>query len=127
LALVLLVMETIHESERTSLLTPYNVANNVANSVALAAGSLLATLILNGLGLNATSYTCLFAASTLFRGLMLVLLRRVPAPPPDCRLLTIIVSPRIGGRCGRKKSTATVFEFRIKSVRRQSHEWWDST
>ena len=74
-------METIHESERTSLLTPYNVANNVANNVALAAGSLLATLILNGLGLNATSYTCLFAASTLFRGLILVLLRRVPAPP----------------------------------------------
>ena len=77
LALVLLFFETIHESERTSLLTLYNVAN----SVALAAGSLLGALILNGLGLNPTSYMCVFAASTLFRGLMLVLLRRVPAAP----------------------------------------------
>jgi MFS family permease len=77
LALVLLFFETIHESERTSLLTLYNVAN----SVALAAGSLLGALILNGLGLNLTSYMCVFAASTLFRGLMLVLLRRVPAAP----------------------------------------------
>ncbi len=77
LALVLLFFETIHESERTSLLTLYNVAN----SVALAVGSLLGALILNGLGLNATSYMCVFAASTLFRGLMLVLLRRVPAAP----------------------------------------------
>ena len=74
LALVLLFFETIPESERTSLLTLYNVAN----SVALAIGSLIGAAILNGLGVSATSYLWVFAASTIGRGIMLLLLRRVP-------------------------------------------------
>jgi hypothetical protein len=75
LALVLLFFETIPETERTSLLTLYNVAN----SVALAVGSLIGAAILNGLGISATSYLWVFGASTFFRGLTLVLLRRIPA------------------------------------------------
>jgi MFS family permease len=74
LALVLLFFETIPESERTSLLTLYNVAN----SMALAVGSIIGAAILNGLGVSAISYLWVFAASTLFRALTLVLLRRVP-------------------------------------------------
>lgn len=74
LALVLLFFETIPESERTSLLTLYNVAN----SVALAIGSFIGAAILNGLGLSLNSYLWVFAASTLFRGFTLVLLRRIP-------------------------------------------------
>lgn len=74
LALVLLFFETIPESERTSLLTLYNVAN----SVALAVGSIIGAAILNTLGVTTTSYLWVFAASTLFRGLTLFLLRRIP-------------------------------------------------
>lgn len=75
LALVLLFFETIPETERTSLLTLYNVAN----SVALAIGSLIGAVILNGLGISITSYLWVFAASTFFRALSLFLLRRVPS------------------------------------------------
>jgi len=76
LALVLLFFETIHESERTSLLTLYNVAN----SVALVVGSLIGAAILNGMGICAASYLWVFLASTLFRGLALYLLKRIPSP-----------------------------------------------
>lgn len=75
LALVLLFFETIPETERTSLLTLYNVAN----SVALAIGSLIGAVILNGLGISITSYLWVFAASTFFRALTLFLLRRIPS------------------------------------------------
>lgn len=74
LALVLLFFETIPESERTSLLTLYNVAN----SVALAVGSFIGAAILNGLGVSASSYLWVFAASTFFRALTMLLLRRIP-------------------------------------------------
>lgn len=76
LALVLLFLEAIPEAERTSLLTLYNVAN----SLALAIGSLIGAGILNGLGISATSYLWVFAASSVFRGLALLLLKRVPSP-----------------------------------------------
>ena len=79
LALVLLFFETIHETERTSLLTLYNVAN----SIALAVGSLIGAMILNGLGISAVSYLWVFAASTFFRGLTLLLLRRIPTAPVE--------------------------------------------
>lgn len=79
LALVLLFFETIHESERTSLLTLYNVAN----SIALAVGSLVGAVILNGLGISVVSYLWVFAASTFFRGLTLLLLRRIPVAPDE--------------------------------------------
>ena len=84
LALVLLFFETIHETERTSLLTLYNVAN----SIALAIGSLIGAVILNGLGISATSYLWVFAASTFFRGLTLFLLRRIPTAPAQSLDLT---------------------------------------
>lgn len=74
LALVLLFFETIPESERTSLLTLYNVAN----SAALAAGSLIGAAILKGVGVSIAAYLCVFAASTTIRAFALLLLRRVP-------------------------------------------------
>ncbi len=74
LALVLLFFETIPESERTSLLTLYNVAN----SVALAAGSLLGAGLLKWVGISVTGYLTVFAASTLLRLLTMLLLRRIP-------------------------------------------------
>ncbi len=74
LALVLLFFETIPESERTSLLTLYNVAN----SLALAVGSLIGAAILNGLGVSANSYLWVFGASTAGRFVTLLLLRRIP-------------------------------------------------
>ena len=75
LALVLLIFETIHESERTSLLTLYNVAN----SAALAMGSLIGAAILNGMGVSPSGYLSVFGASTIIRTLALLLLKRVPA------------------------------------------------
>ena len=75
LALVLLFFEAIPESERTSLLTLYNVAN----SAALAFGSLIGALILKEVGVSVTGYLYVFAASTLLRSLAILLLRRVPA------------------------------------------------
>ena len=79
LALVLLFFETIHESERTSLLTLYNVAN----SIALAVGSLIGVAMINGLGISAASYLWVFAASTACRALVLLLLRRVRTTPAE--------------------------------------------
>lgn len=74
LALVLLFFETIPETERTSLLTLYNVAN----SAALAAGSLIGAAILKTAGVSITGYLWVFAASTILRTLALLLLKRVP-------------------------------------------------
>lgn len=75
LALVLLFFEAIPESERTSLLTLYNVAN----SAALAMGSLIGAVILKGIGVSITAYLWVFAVSTIIRALALLLLKRVPA------------------------------------------------
>ncbi len=74
LALVLLFFETIPESERTSLLTLYNVAN----SAALAVGSLIGAALLQTVGISVTGYLTVFAASTLLRLVTMVLLRRIP-------------------------------------------------
>ncbi len=75
LALVLLIFESIPESERTSLLTLYNVAN----STALAAGSFIGAGVLKWVGVSAVGYLSVYAASTLVRLATMVLLRRVPA------------------------------------------------
>ena len=75
LALVLLFFETIPEAERTSLLTLYNVAN----SAALAAGSLIGAGLLNWTGISVTGYLIVFAASTMLRLMTMLLLRRIPA------------------------------------------------
>lgn len=74
LALVLLFFETIPENERTSLLTLYNVAN----SIALAAGSLIGAGLLKWVGISVAGYLTVFAASTLLRLLTMFLLRRMP-------------------------------------------------
>ena len=74
LALVLLFFETIPENERTSLLTLYNVAN----SIALAVGSLIGAGLLKWVGVSVTGYLAVFAASTLLRLLTMFLLRRIP-------------------------------------------------
>ncbi|MBM4076559.1 MAG: MFS transporter, partial [Planctomycetes bacterium] len=74
LALVLLFFETIPESERTSLLTIYNVGN----SAALAAGSFLGAGILMAIGVSPTGYMTVFAASTILRFLTLIPLYRIP-------------------------------------------------
>ena len=94
LALVLLFFETIHESERTSLLTLYNVAN----SIALALGSLIGAAIINGLGISAASYLWVFAASTAFRALALLLLRRVRATPAETVAANRSASPLSAGQ-----------------------------
>ena len=75
LALVLLIFETIPETERTSLLTLYNVVN----SMALAAGSLIGAGLLKWVGISVTGYLSVYAASTVLRLATLLLLRRVPA------------------------------------------------
>ena len=74
LALVLLFFETIPEAERTSLLTLYNLAN----SIALAAGSLIGAGLLKWVGISVEGYLAVFAASTLLRLLTMLLLRRIP-------------------------------------------------
>ena len=74
LALVLLFFETIPENERTSLLTLYNVAN----SIALAVGSLIGAGLLKWVGISVAGYLTVFAASTLLRLLTMLLLRRIP-------------------------------------------------
>ena len=75
LALVLLFFETIPENERTSLLTIYNVAN----SMALTAGSLIGAGLLKWVGIGVAGYLTVFAASTLLRLLTMLLLRRIPS------------------------------------------------
>ena len=71
---MLLFFETIPESERTSLLTLYNVAN----SVALATGSLIGAALLQCVGISVAGYLTVFVASTLLRLSTMFLLRRIP-------------------------------------------------
>ena len=112
LALVLLFFETIPESERTSLLTLYNVAN----SVALAVGSLIGAVILNGLGISARSYLWVFAASTFCRGLMLLLLRRIPT--------TSVESAEVPMRPLSIRSSGESMDAPVLSgLPDQTHEW----
>ncbi len=82
LATLLLVFETIREQERTSILTTFNLAN----AIAMVAGSLLGGLILHQMGEEKIGYLTIFALSSCVRVLTLPLLRRVPevrlAPRP---------------------------------------------
>ena len=98
LALVLLFIEAIPESERTSLLTLYNFAN----SLALAVGSVIGATILNGLGVCASSYLWVFGTSTAVRLLTLFLLRRVPKMTSESEIAVatateVKATPRISG------------------------------
>lgn len=74
LATFLLVFETIREEERTSILTTFNLAN----AVAMVAGSLVGGTILHHLGEERIGYLTIFALSSSVRLLTLPLLLRVP-------------------------------------------------
>jgi len=74
LAMMLMFFETIPRSERTSLLTLYNLGN----ATAMVAGSCIGALLLRSLGESPTSYGVLFALSTSVRLATLMLLFRIP-------------------------------------------------
>ena len=86
LATFLLVFEAIREEERTSILTTFNLAN----AVAMVAGSLVGGAILHHLGEEKIGYMTIFALSSCVRVLTLPLLRRVP----DVRLLARPIATR---------------------------------
>ncbi len=86
LATLLLVFETIREEERTSILTTFNLAN----AVAMVAGSLVGGAILHQLGEQKHAYLLIFGLSSAVRLLTLPLLRRVP----DVRVLARPISTR---------------------------------
>jgi MFS family permease len=73
LATFLLLFETIHERERTSVLTTFNVCNYAA----MFAGSALGGLLLRQLGEDHSAYMVLFAASLGARALTVFLLVRI--------------------------------------------------
>lgn len=73
LATFLLLFETIHESERTSVLTTFNVCNYAA----MFGGSALGGLLLRTLGEDHSAYMTLFAVSFIVRALTVILLARI--------------------------------------------------
>jgi hypothetical protein len=75
LATLLLFIETIPRQKRVDVLAFFNLAN----SVAMAGGSLLGAGILSALGTGYNAYLALFAISALGRGLAILLLVRIPA------------------------------------------------
>jgi hypothetical protein len=75
LATLLLYFETIPRQKRVDVLAFFNLAN----SAAMAGGSLLGAGILSALGANRAAYLALFAISSLGRAFAILLLARVPA------------------------------------------------
>ena len=95
LAMMLMFFETIPEEERTSILTLYNVAN----SSAIAAGSLIGAGILKYVGVSVEAYMWVYLTSTLMRGACLLLLWRVPSinvKSAQIPLRTLAVRPSMG-------------------------------
>lgn len=95
LATFLLVFETIPEEERTSVLTAFNLAN----AVAMVAGSLVGGWVLHALGESHTAYMAIFAGSSALRLVTVAFLRRVPTPilrPVPVALRTVAVRPSAG-------------------------------
>ncbi|HBZ70996.1 MAG TPA: MFS transporter [Deltaproteobacteria bacterium] len=76
LATFLLVFETIRGEERTSVLTTFNLAN----ALAMVAGSLLGGWLLAHLGEHRSAYWAIFALSSLARAGTVLFLVRVPTP-----------------------------------------------
>jgi MFS family permease len=74
LAMFLLFFETIDARERTSVLTTFNLAN----SLAMVAGSFLGAGLLAVWGKSAETYLALFGLSSLARAATIVLLARLP-------------------------------------------------
>jgi MFS family permease len=85
LAVFLLFFETIPARERTGILTWYNVAN----SAALAIGSLLGGGLLEILGVTPNAYLWVFAGSSVLRGLTVLLLFRMPRTVVDASPMPI--------------------------------------
>jgi MFS family permease len=85
LAIFLLFFETIPSRERTGILTWYNVAN----SAALAGGSLLGGLVLESLGVSPQAYLTVFAGSSILRGLSVLLLLYMPRTVVDSASMPI--------------------------------------
>jgi MFS family permease len=77
LAVLLLCFETIRADERTSVLTSFNLAH----AAATASGSLLGGALLALGGKTPQAYLCLFALSSLARGLTVVALMRLRKMP----------------------------------------------
>lgn len=96
LATFLLVFETIHERERTSVLTAFNFANALAVvGGSLAGGALLATL-----GSGEQAYGVVFVASSAARAASLVLLARlapIPVKVVPIAIRALALRPSIGG------------------------------
>jgi hypothetical protein len=74
LALMLLFFETIPERQRTAVLTLYNVAN----SLALVAGSAIGAAVLSAGGVSHAAYLWVFGVSTLLRFIGIFWLYRLP-------------------------------------------------
>jgi MFS family permease len=85
LAVFLLFFETIPARERTGILTWFNVAN----SAALAGGSLLGGTLLDALGVTSDAYLTVFLVSSVLRGLSVLLLFGLPRTVVESALLPI--------------------------------------
>lgn len=85
LAVFLLFFETIPARERTGILTWYNLAN----SAALAGGSLLGGWLLDFLGVTQSAYLWVFAGSSILRGLTVLLLLRMPRTEVEASAMPI--------------------------------------
>ncbi len=74
LATTMVMIEGVIEEERTSVLTTYNLVSALVS----VAGSLLGAAMLRWAGASVTVYMTVFVASSVARGLAVLLLRRVP-------------------------------------------------
>jgi MFS family permease len=96
LGTLLAFFEGIDPRERTSVLTLFNLAN----ALAIAAGTLLGAALFTSAGsVAASAYPVLFGLSAAGRLLCLPLLRRVPGlrgPAPSMELRTVAVRPNAG-------------------------------
>lgn len=97
LATFLVLFDRLDDSERTSLLAAYNLAN----ALAVGTGSLLGALLLGRLGHDALGYTALFSVTTGLRLLAMLMLprgspRATPLPLEPLGTRTIAVRPSLG-------------------------------
>jgi MFS family permease len=93
LALFLALFEAIDASERTEMLTAYNLAS----ALATLGGSLCGGALLGALGAGAPAYAAVFAVSTLARALVLAAARRLPVRAADAgRDAWLALRPALG-------------------------------
>lgn len=109
LAILLSFFEHIHASERTGVLTIYNLAN----ALAIAGGAALGSLVFAAMGGGRAGYAVLFALSTAGRAGALLLLagvRDVAVPEAPLELRTVAVRPNAGALQGPILPTAQADE-----------------